>query len=112
MGGPKKRIRYQYDAVGNRSALIDHDGGRFTYSYDSVSRITQVQNPQRDRTSYSYDGAGRRTVKKLSNGTRASFTYDSSWAVLVRQRPAVASRSPPPDVHGGAAETMRCSTAC
>jgi YD repeat-containing protein len=46
MGTQTKRIRYQYDSRGNRSALIDHDGGRFTYTYDAVNRITQVQNPQ------------------------------------------------------------------
>jgi uncharacterized protein RhaS with RHS repeats len=54
MGSQIKRIRYQFDSRGNRSALIDHDGGRFTYTYDAVNRITQVQNPQGDRTSYAY----------------------------------------------------------
>ena len=76
MGTQTKRLQYRYDVRGNRSALIDHDGGRFTYSYDSLNRITQVQNPQGDRTSFSYDNAGRRTLKKLANGTRASFAYD------------------------------------
>jgi hypothetical protein len=38
MGSPKKRLQYSYDVRGNRSALVDHDGGRFTYSYDSVGR--------------------------------------------------------------------------
>jgi YD repeat-containing protein len=70
MGSQKKTIELQYDSRGNRSALIDHDGGRFTYTYDAVNRITQVQNPQGDRTSFSYDDAGRRILKKLANGTR------------------------------------------
>ncbi|MBX3445038.1 MAG: RHS repeat protein [Planctomyces sp.] len=42
MGSPKKRLQYQYDSRGNRSLLIDPDGGRFTYSYDSVGRMTRV----------------------------------------------------------------------
>ena len=67
-----------YDSRGNRKALIDQDGGRFTYSYDAVNRITQVINPQWDRTTYGYDPAGRRSVKKLANGTRASFTYHAA----------------------------------
>ena len=51
----KKRIQYRYTITGQRSALIDPDGGRFTYTYDSVKRLTQVINPQGERTSYSYD---------------------------------------------------------
>ncbi len=76
MGSPKKRLQYLYDSRGNRRALVDQDGGRFSYTYDAVNRITQVINPQGDRTSYSYDAAGRRTLKRMANGTRASFSYD------------------------------------
>ncbi len=73
-----KRIQYRYTPTGQRSSLIDPDGGRFTYSYDSVKRLTQVINPQGERTSYTYDAAGRRTVKKLANGSRTSFTYNAA----------------------------------
>jgi YD repeat-containing protein len=31
MGRSIKRLRYDYDKRGNRKALIDQDGGRFTY---------------------------------------------------------------------------------
>ena len=65
MGSTIKTLRYVYDTRGNRKALIDQDGGRFTY--DAVNRISQVQNPQGDRTSYRYD---RRTLKKMASGTR------------------------------------------
>ncbi len=78
MGSSKKRIQYQYDAVGNRSLMIDPDGGRFSYSYDSLNRIKTVENPQAERTTFSYDANGRRTLKLLANGTRASFTYDAA----------------------------------
>jgi len=76
MGSPKKRLQYLYDSRGNRRALVDQDGGRFTYTYDAVNRITEVINPQGDRTSFTYDAAGRRTLKRMANGTRASFSYD------------------------------------
>ncbi|MCA8990770.1 MAG: RHS repeat-associated core domain-containing protein [Planctomycetaceae bacterium] len=78
MGSPKKRVQYRYDSVGNRSLMIDPDGGRTTYAYDALSRLTSLVNPQGERTTYAYDAAGRRTVKKLANGTRASFTYDAA----------------------------------
>jgi len=78
MGSPTKTVSYRYDSRGNRSALIDHDGGRTSYTYDVMNRLTAIINPQGERTTYSYDAAGRRTVKKLANGTRASFTYDAA----------------------------------
>ncbi|QDT31466.1 RHS repeat domain-containing protein [Thalassoglobus polymorphus] len=78
MGRSKKRIQYQYDAVGNRSLMIDPDGGRFSYSYDSLNRIKIVENPQAERTTFSYDADSRRALKILANGTRASFTYDAA----------------------------------
>ena len=36
-----KRIQYRYTPTGQRSSLIDPDGGRFTYSYDSVKRLSK-----------------------------------------------------------------------
>ncbi|TWT43071.1 tRNA3(Ser)-specific nuclease WapA precursor [Thalassoglobus neptunius] len=78
MGTSKKTISYQYDSAGNRSLMIDPNGGRTTYSYDALNRISSLINPQGERTTYAYDAAGRRTVKKLANGTRASFTYDAA----------------------------------
>ena len=74
----KKRIQYRYTPTGQRSLLIDPDGGRFTYLYDNVKRLTTVINPQGERTSYVYDAAGRRTLKKLANGSRTSFTYNAA----------------------------------
>ena len=74
----KKRIQYRYTPTGQRSLLIDPDGGRFTYLYDNVKRLTTVINPQGERTSYVYDAAGRRTVKKLANGSRTSFSYNAA----------------------------------
>ena len=76
MGSSTKTIRYVYDSLGNRKALIDHDGGRTTYVYDNVNRLKSVENAQNQRTTYSYDAGGRRTLKELANGTRASFSYD------------------------------------
>ncbi|MCA9110835.1 MAG: hypothetical protein KDA52_12855, partial [Planctomycetaceae bacterium] len=74
----KNRVQYTYDSRGNRSSLIDADGGWFTYAYDSVGRISHLENPQNKRTTYAYDAASRHTVKRLANGTRASFTYDGA----------------------------------
>ncbi|MEW4489961.1 hypothetical protein AB1L42_17895 [Thalassoglobus sp. JC818] len=54
----KKTVSYECNVPGNRTLIVNPDGG--------------------GRTTYAYDSAGRRTVKKLANGTRASFTYDAA----------------------------------
>ncbi len=76
--GIKKNIQYRYTPTGQKSLMIDPDGGRHTYLYDAVKQLTAVINPQGERTSYSYDAGGRRTVKKLANGSRTSFSYDGA----------------------------------
>jgi len=55
MGSSIKRVQYRHDAVGNRTLMIDPDGGRFTYAYDSLKRISHQINPQGERTTYAYD---------------------------------------------------------
>ncbi len=50
-----KRITYAYDAAGQRSHMIDADGGRFTYGYDAVGQTDHLVNSQAERTSYAYD---------------------------------------------------------
>ena len=82
MGTSNKTVSYQYDAIGNRSLMIDPEGGRTTYVYDSLNRISSLINPQGERTSYSYDANGRQTLKKLANGSRASFTYDDNSSLV------------------------------
>jgi len=43
MRSSTKRLHYYYDSRGNRSALIDPDGWRFSYTYDMTNRLVQVQ---------------------------------------------------------------------
>ncbi|MBL4884932.1 MAG: RHS repeat-associated core domain-containing protein [Planctomycetaceae bacterium] len=78
MGTVKKRIRYEYDALGNRSAMVDPEGGRFTYHYDAASQMTAIQNPQSERTSYTYNANGQQATQKLASGIRTSFSYDAN----------------------------------
>ena len=74
----KKRIQYRYDAVGNRTAMVDPDGRRTTYSYDNQNRISQIRNALDERTTFVYDANGRRTLKQLHWGQRTSYTYDAA----------------------------------
>ena len=38
-----KAVHYEYDAIGNRSLMIDPEGGRTTYSYDAASRLSSLR---------------------------------------------------------------------
>jgi hypothetical protein len=55
MGTATETFRYRCDSCGSRSALIDHDGGRFTYSCDTVNWIKEVLNPEGDRIAGQFD---------------------------------------------------------
>ncbi len=63
----KRRIQYRYTPTGQRSALIDPDGGRFTYTYGSVKRLTQVINrSERGQLAQQLLPSITRTCRKLA----------------------------------------------
>ena len=39
-----RTVHYEYDALGNRSVLVDPHGGRTTYAHDAASRLTGLRN--------------------------------------------------------------------
>ena len=45
-------LTYQYDAVGNRTLLVNPDSGRHTYTYDANNRLSWQQNPSNDLYTY------------------------------------------------------------
>ena len=51
-----------YDAVGNRTTLVDPSGGIFTYSYDALN----------------YDAASQRTTLLEGNGMKRQYQYDAA----------------------------------
>ena len=65
-----------YDAVNNRTGLLDSDGGMTTYSYDLQNRVTGIVNPFGERTTISYDALDREISKVLGNGMSVSHVYD------------------------------------
>jgi RHS repeat-associated protein len=56
------RQGYDYDAVGNITAIEDQ-GGKATYGYDKLYRLTEAKYPEgdgRQNEAYAYDGVGNR----------------------------------------------------
>lgn len=74
--GLNKTIVYEYDAVGNRAAMIDPDGARMEYEYDALNRLVELRDPETNTWSFSYDAVSRMTNMVMANGVRATYQYD------------------------------------
>jgi RHS repeat-associated protein len=89
IGGISKTLRFEFDANGNRSKMIDGEGGITTYEYDRNNRLVKLIDPDGDVTRLEYDAAGRRTKLILGNGVWAAYEYDPSsrvTSILYRSR--------------------------
>jgi RHS repeat-associated protein len=85
--------RYEYDAAGNTTAMVDENGNRSVYQYDSMNRVTRVTLPDPDGNGplappiqqLSYDAAGnlRRITDALGNITE--WTYDSLNRIISKK---------------------------
>ncbi|UUY07326.1 RHS domain-containing protein [Pseudomonas sp. J452] len=67
-GNPMLSWQYDYDAVGNITA-IEGQGGKTTYDYDKLYRLTEAKYPEGDgrkNEAYVYDGVGNRLDEAVS----------------------------------------------
>jgi|GEM_PF-1303469 len=72
---------FAYDAVGNRTMMVDVIGGvRYTstYSYDDVNRMTVAVDPEGFDIGYSYYKDGQRKTMVDPDSGRFTYTYDST----------------------------------
>ena len=64
-------VEYEYDAVGNRLAMIVNGEIECTYTYDAENRLFGIN----DGTTYEYDHNGN-LIKKTKNGNTTTYKYD------------------------------------
>lgn len=74
--GAGNTSRFEYDLVGNQTAVIDPLGQRTEFIYDALNRQTQQIDPLGNVTTYEYDDVGNIVTVVDSNGRRRTFTYD------------------------------------
>ncbi|HEX7018166.1 MAG TPA: DUF6531 domain-containing protein [Patescibacteria group bacterium] len=91
------RSQYLYDAVGNRTQMVEHlTQGPETrqYSYNSANQLLEVnvespQPPNRVTTAYSYDNNGNRVDKLIKDETGiergVAYAYDTENRLLEAQ---------------------------
>ena len=74
-------VKYSYDAVGNATKVIHHNGDTVTYEYDKFGRLSKIAYPDGDCTSYEYDLNDRLVkVTGRDNGV-TTYTYDANGNV-------------------------------
>jgi len=69
---------YQYDRVGNRTAIVDANGHIRRFSYDAADQQVTATDVLGNVTSWEYDRGGRRTRHHSPRGStwRRSYSYD------------------------------------
>jgi YD repeat-containing protein len=67
-----------YDAAGNRTTLVDPDGGIFTATFDALNRTETLKNPDGAIFTSQYDAGGRRTTLLLGLGSKRQYQYDAA----------------------------------
>ena len=88
-GGTLLGITYTYNAVGNRTRMVDATGTT-TYSYDALARLTGVTYPSGTpgAVSYTYDPMGNR-LSMTQDGVVTSYSYDSADRLTTISAPGV-----------------------
>ena len=81
-----------YDAVGNRTNVLELDGSRVTYAYDASYQLTNEKRSTTSpyNTTYTYDSLGNRTLKNDS-GMLTTYTYNTANEVTQTQQTVAAT---------------------
>ena len=72
---------WEYDADGNRTAMVDPHGTRTEFGHDAAGRVVVVKHPVFGRISYERDAAGRMVGAVASNAVQ---NWDYAEGVVVR----------------------------
>jgi RHS repeat-associated protein len=67
-------VTFNYDAVGNRSSMVD-GSGTLTYTYDNLDRLKTLVRGT-NTFSYTYDPAGNVLTRTYPDTTQITYTYD------------------------------------
>ncbi len=87
-GHPVIWTSYQYDALGQLTAVTDDQNNTTTTAYDNLGRRTRITSPDAGRTDFAYDLAGdlttRVTAKLAAAGQAVQYDYDFNRPKAIR----------------------------
>lgn len=77
-GGENRRTNaYEYDPLGNVTAVTDAMGGKTVYTYDALSRVTKATSPMGAESTFTYDSLGNLTAFTDAEDNTTTYTYDA-----------------------------------
>jgi len=74
---PDADVRFTYNAVGNRTQMVD-GVGTTRWAYDALYRPIAVTDPFGGTVGYAYDDVGNRTQLTYPDGKTVGYAYDAS----------------------------------
>lgn len=80
IGQAEYTTQWEYDVVGNRTAMIDNAGRRTQYHRDLLGRITRITHPDLPEIQLSYDAAGR-VREAQTDGQLHTWEYANGFPV-------------------------------
>ncbi len=82
-----RKVRNQYNSLGDRVSTEDGLGRKTEFSYDTFGRVTAVHYPSGESVFASYDERGNLTECIDANGGKTHFAYDAQNQVIQRTDP-------------------------
>ncbi len=96
-------VTYQYDAVGNKTAVTDNLGQTMNFTFDALNRITERKSAAGNRTQFFYDDTNfANSIGKLTKVVDPARTIEFSYnqrgrktneAVRFKDLPAIFTRN-------------------
>ena len=76
VGGAGQPIDFEYDPVGNRTAIVDGNVRRTTHAYDALDRLAQSIDPNLGETDFGYDARDNLLSVTDAEGLTTTYGYD------------------------------------
>ena len=77
IGTPDQIVeRYEYDAAGNRTAIVDGAGNRTEFEYDNLNRVTLIRDALLNQEIFEYDNSGNKIKFTDKRNHPSTFDYD------------------------------------
>ena len=87
------KVRYTYDANGNRTGEEDENGAKTRFTYDALGRVVEVNGEEGLHYAYRYDGEGNLIHAEDALGNTVSMEYDANGNLVKETSPLGESRS-------------------
>ena len=76
VGGVGQPIDFEYDPVGNRTAIVDGNARRTTHAYDALDRLAQSIDQNLGETDFGYDARDNLLSVTDAEGMTTTYGYD------------------------------------